>query len=102
VVNVALPVLQRSIGASFAQAQWVIEAYTLLLSALTLVGGAAGDIYGRRRVFSLGILIFALASAGCGFAINPDMLIAARVLQGIGGALMVPGSLALLAAHFPP
>src|SRR5215470_14132869 len=95
VVNVALPVLQRSIGASFAQAQWVIEAYTLLLSALTLVGGAAGDIYGRRRVFSLGILIFALASAGCGFAG------AARVLQGIGGALMVPGSLALLAAHFP-
>jgi EmrB/QacA subfamily drug resistance transporter len=102
VVNVALPVLQRSIGASFAQAQWVIEAYTLLLSALTLVGGAAGDIYGRRRVFSLGILIFALASAGCGFAGNAPMLIAGRVLQGIGGALMVPGSLALLAAHFPP
>jgi MFS family permease len=68
VVNVALPVLQRSIGASFAEAQWVVEAYVLLLSALTLVGGALGDIHGRRRVFGIGILIFAIASACCGLA----------------------------------
>ncbi len=102
VVNVALPVLQRSIGASFAEAQWVVEAYTLLLSALTLVGGTLGDIYGRRRIFGLGILLFALASAGCGLAAGPALLIGGRILQGIGGALMVPGSLALLAAAFPP
>ena len=102
VVNVALPVLQRSIGASFAEAQWVVEAYVLLLSALTLVGGALGDIHGRRRVFGIGILIFAVASACCGLATSPSTLILSRVLQGIGGALMVPGSLALLAANFPP
>ncbi|HKF59811.1 MAG TPA: MFS transporter [Dongiaceae bacterium] len=101
VVNVALPVLQRSIGASFAEAQWVVEAYVLLLSALTLLGGTMGDIYGRRRIFALGILIFALASAACGFATTPAMLILARVAQGIGGALMVPGSLALIAALIP-
>ena len=94
VVNVALPVLQRSIGASFAEAQWVVEAYVLLLSALTLVGGALGDIHGRRRVFGIGILIFAIASACCGLATSPASLILSRVLQGIGGALMVPGSLA--------
>jgi EmrB/QacA subfamily drug resistance transporter len=101
VVNVALPVLQRSIGASFAEAQWVVEAYVLLLSALTLLGGTMGDIYGRRRIFGLGIMIFALASAACGFATTPAMLILARVAQGIGGALMVPGSLALIAALIP-
>src|SRR5579885_2347016 len=78
VVNVALPVLQRAIGASFAEAQWVIEAYTLLLSALTLLGGTMGDIHGRRRVFALGILVFALASLGCGLAGSPAALIVAR------------------------
>src|SRR5215475_16157859 len=98
VVNVALPVLQRSIGASFAEAQWVVEAYVLLLSALTLLGGTMGDIYGRRLIFGIGILIFALASAACGLATTPAILILARVAQGIGGALMVPGSLALIAA----
>jgi EmrB/QacA subfamily drug resistance transporter len=102
VVNVALPAVQRAIGASFAEAQWVVEAYTLPLSALTLVGGALGDLYGRRRVFALGILLFALASAACGLATNPGLLVAGRILQGVGGALMVPGSLALLAASFPP
>lgn len=101
VVNVALPVLQRSIGASFAEAQWVVEAYVLLLSALTLLGGTMGDIYGRRLIFGIGILIFALASAACGLATTPAILILARVAQGIGGALMVPGSLALIAALIP-
>src|SRR6516165_4619798 len=102
VVNVALPVLQRSIGASFAEAQWIVEAYVLILAALTLAGGAMGDVYGRRRIFGLGILVFALASAACGFAGSPPVLIVGRVFQGIGGAMMVPGSLALLAASFPP
>jgi len=102
VVNVALPVLQRDIGASFAEAQWVVEAYVLLLSALTLLGGALGDAYGRRFIFAIGILIFALASACCGLATTPAILVISRVLQGIGGALMVPGSLALIAANFPP
>jgi EmrB/QacA subfamily drug resistance transporter len=102
VVNVALPVLQRSIGASFAEAQWVVEAYVLLLSALTLLGGTMGDIYGRRLIFGLGILIFALASVACGLATTPAILVLARVAQGVGGALMVPGSLALIAALIPP
>ncbi|MEA2781822.1 MAG: hypothetical protein QOK29_3366 [Rhodospirillaceae bacterium] len=101
VVNVALPVLQHSLGASFAEAQWVVEAYTLLLSALILPGGAIGDIYGRRRVFGLGILLFALASAACGLAPDPLTLIIARAGQGVAGALMMPGSLAIIAASVP-
>src|SRR5512143_1860311 len=78
VVNVALPVLQHGLGATFAEAQWVVEAYTLFLSALVLAGGTLGDLYGRRRCFSLGIAIFALASAACGLAPNPVALIIAR------------------------
>jgi EmrB/QacA subfamily drug resistance transporter len=102
VVNIALPVLQRRLGASFVEAQWVVEAYTLFLSALMLPGGALGDLYGRRRVFAIGILLFALASAACGLAPDPLTLIAARALQGVGGALLMPGSLAILSASFPP
>src|SRR6185369_3226708 len=78
IVNVALPVLQRDLGASFAQVQWVVESYTLVLSALILAGGAGGDLFGRRRVFSIGMAIFALASAACGFAPTAGMLVAAR------------------------
>src|SRR5215813_5671360 len=81
IVNVALPVLQRSLGASFSQVQWVVEVYTLVLSALILVGGAIGDLYGRRRVFAIGIAIFALASAACGLAPDPASLVAARGVQ---------------------
>jgi EmrB/QacA subfamily drug resistance transporter len=101
IVNVALPVLQRSLGASFAQAQWVVESYTLVLSALILVGGAGGDLYGRRRVFSNGMAIFALASAGCGLAPDAGTLVLARAVQGLGAALMMPGSLAIVSASFP-
>lgn len=101
VVNVALPAIQDAIGASAPAAQWVVNAYTLALGALVLVGGAAGDRFGRRRVFLLGIVVFALASAGCAAAPGPASLIAARAAQGVGGALMVPGSLALIAATFP-
>jgi EmrB/QacA subfamily drug resistance transporter len=102
IVNVALPVLQLNLNASFAEAQWVVEAYTLFLSALILTGGAIGDLYGRRRVFGIGIVLFALASATCGFAPDPMTLIMARAAQGIGAALMMPGSLAILSASFPP
>jgi len=101
IVNVALPVLQRDLGASFSQVQWVVEAYTLVLSSLILVGGAGGDLFGRRRVFSIGMAIFALASAACGLAPTAGLLVAARAVQGLGAALMMPGSLAIVSASFP-
>jgi len=100
VVNVALPALQRDLAASIADVQWVVEAYALMLAALLLVGGAAGDRFGRRRVFTLGVAVFAVASAGCGFAAGVGELTAARAVQGIGGALLVPGSLAIISAAF--
>lgn len=100
-VNVALPALQRDLGATVSDAQWVVEAYALLLAALILVGGSLGDHFGRRRVFCLGIGVFALASAWCGLSPGVGWLIAARALQGAGAALLVPGSLALLSASFP-
>ncbi|MBD5633133.1 MAG: MFS transporter, partial [Candidatus Eremiobacteraeota bacterium] len=99
-VNVALPVLQRDLSASAAAAQWVIESYSLFLSALMLIGGSLGDLFGRRRVYGIGIGLFAIASIGCGFAPNVDVLIAARCLQGVGGALATPGSLALISATY--
>ena len=100
VVNVALPALQRSLGATLANDQWVIEAYELMLAALLLVGGVAGDRFGRRRVFVLGVIIFTVASIICGLSSGVEMLILARGLQGVGGALLIPGSLALLSASF--
>lgn len=101
VVNVALPALQTGLHANGADVQWVVEAYALFLSALLLVGGSLGDLYGRRRVFTAGVVIFALASAWCGAAQSIRQLILARSLQGVGGALLVPGSLALISASFP-
>jgi EmrB/QacA subfamily drug resistance transporter len=100
VVNVALPALQRELGASVADVQWVVVSYTLLLASLMLLGGSLGDHYGRRRVFGIGVLLFALASVWCGLAPNIEQLIVARLVQGIGGALLVPGSLALISASF--
>ncbi|NVM88019.1 EmrB/QacA subfamily drug resistance transporter [Variovorax sp. SG517] len=101
VVNVALPAIQSDLHATAFQAQWVVESYALLLAALLLVGGALGDHYGRRRIFAIGVGIFALSSVACGLAANVQQLIAARAVQGIGGALLVPGSLALISAAFP-
>ena len=101
VVNVALPAIQRSLGASGADAQWIIEAYALFLAALLLVGGALGDRFGRKRVFLVGVVVFTATSAACAVAQDTGQLIAARALQGIGAALLVPGSLALLGANFP-
>ena len=100
VVNVALPALQTNLNATAVDVQWVIEAYALLLSALLLVGGSLGDHYGRRRVFLIGIVLFAFASAACGLAGNIHRLIAARALQGLGAALLVPGSLAIISSSF--
>src|SRR5215469_6141900 len=100
VVNVALPALQSALGATISQVQWVVEAYALFLAALLLTGGALGDLYGRRNVFATGVAFFSLASIWCGLAHNTRDLILARGLQGIGGALLVPGSLALISANF--
>jgi EmrB/QacA subfamily drug resistance transporter len=101
VVTVALPALQRELGATVTDIQWVVEAYTLFLSALLLLGGAMGDRFGRRRVYAIGIAIFAVASAGCALAANVRWLVLARALQGAGAALLVPGSLAIISASFP-
>ncbi len=100
VVNVALPALQSALHATLADVQWVVESYALFLAALLLIGGALGDQYGRRRIFAAGVVLFSLASAWCGLAPNIRQLIVARGLQGIGGALLVPGSLALISANF--
>jgi EmrB/QacA subfamily drug resistance transporter len=101
VVNVALPVLQRALGATATQVQWVVEGYSLCLAALLLLGGALADKVGRRRIFALGVALFAVASAGCATAPTIHWLIAARAIQGLGAALLVPTSLALLGAGVP-
>jgi EmrB/QacA subfamily drug resistance transporter len=100
VVNVAIPALQSAFGAGIVDVQWVIEGYALFLSALILAGGALGDRYGRRLLFLLGVGIFAAASAACGFSGTIRQLIIARCIQGIGAALLVPGSLAIISASF--
>ena len=102
VVNVALPVLQASLSASVSSAQWIIEAYALFLSSLILVGGSLADRFGRRRIFSIGIMTFSAGSLACGLAPGVRWIIAARALQGVGAALLVPSSLAILGASFPP
>ncbi len=98
--NVILPVIQGELHASAEQAQWVVEGFALFLSALILTGGSLGDVFGRRLVFVLGVGLFALASIGCGIAGSPDLLIGSRCVQGIGAALMTPGSLALISASY--
>ena len=100
VVNVALPALQSSFGASVVGVQWVVESYGLTLAALILVGGSMGDLFGRRRMFLLGTAVFTLASIACGLALNLTQLIVARAIQGVGAALLVPGSLALISSSF--
>ena len=101
VVNVALPSMQHSLNATVSGAQWVVESYALFLAALILLGGTLGDLFGRRLIFTSGVFLFAAASAWCGFAPDIRHLIAARALQGVGGALLVPGSLAIISAAFP-
>jgi len=101
VVTVALPVLQNRLRTTLAGAQWVVEAYLLFLSSLLLVGGALGDRFGRKRTFAAGAVLFGAASAACGAAPSIGILVGARAVQGIGAALLVPGSLALITAAFP-
>ena len=100
VVNVALPSLQASFRGTVVDLQWVVESYGLFLAALILVGGSFGDRFGRRLIFVVGVSIFAVASAGCGFALTIHQLIIARSIQGVGAALLVPGSLAIISAYF--
>lgn len=102
VVNVALPRIGRDLDADVAALQWTVNAYMLTLAGLILLGGSLGDRYGRRRIFVVGVVWFAVASLLCGIAPNAEVLIAARALQGIGGALLTPGSLALIQASFHP
>ena len=99
-LNVVLSNLQRDLSASGAQLLWIVNAYLLMLAALILTGGALGDRFGRKRIFSMGIALFAAASLACGLAPTIGLLLAGRVIQGIGGALMVPGSLAIISATF--
>jgi len=100
VVGVALPLLQADLHATTADLQWVMELYLLFLAAFILVGGILGDHYGRRRIFVIGMVIFILASVCCGFAPNLPLLLLARAIQGLGGALLVPGSLAIISGAF--
>lgn len=102
VVNVALPKIADEFGSSMAGLQWTVNAYTLTLAGLILLGGSLGDRFGRKRVFLIGVVWFAIASALCGAAQDISMLIAARALQGVGGALLTPGSLAIIQASFAP
>lgn len=101
VVNVALPALQSNLRATVSEVQWVVEAYSLMLAAFLLFGGSLGDHYGRRRAFLAGVFLFTIASIWCGFAPTITQLILARAVQGLGGALLVPGSLAIISASFP-
>jgi EmrB/QacA subfamily drug resistance transporter len=100
VVNVALPALQTNLNATVVDVQWVVEAYALFLAALLLAGGSLGDHFGRKRIYIIGVTLFALASVWCGLAPNINQLIFARAAQGVGGAMLVPGSLAIISASF--
>jgi EmrB/QacA subfamily drug resistance transporter len=101
VVNVALPAIQRDLQADAFEAQWVVESYALFLAALLLVGGSLGDHFGRRMMFAIGAVLFAAASVACALSADVRQLITARAVQGVGAALLVPGSLALISASFP-
>ena len=101
IVNVALPAIQRELGATTSDAQWVMESYALFLASLLLVGGVLGDRFGRRRIFMIGAALFAVSSIGCSLSADIHQLIAARAVQGVGAALLVPGSLALISINFP-
>src|SRR6201987_137523 len=100
VVNVALPALQASLHANVVGVQWVVESYGLFLGALILIGGSLGDLFGRRRMFLIGVGIFGVASIACGLASNIQQLVIARSVQGVGAAFLVPGSLSIISASF--
>src|SRR6201999_731365 len=101
IVNVALPAIRTGLHGDLASQQWVVEAYLLTLGSLLLVGGSLGDLYGRRRVFSIGLVGFGICSLLCAVAPSTEFLVLARGLQGIAGALLVPSTLALIVDTFP-
>ena len=100
VVNIALPAIQASLHATIVGVQWVVESYGLFLGALILVGGSLGDLLGRRRMFLVGVWVFAAASIACGLSSNIQQLVIARSIQGVGAAFLVPGSLSIISASF--
>src|ERR1700716_813277 len=100
VVNIALPAIQQALHADAASTQWIVNAYLLLLGALVLIGGAAADLYGRRRIFLVGIAVFTTASVACGLPPDITALVVSRAVQGLGAALLPPASLAMLGATF--
>ena len=101
VVNVALPSIQQDLGASISGLEWTISGYTLSFAVLLATGGRLGDIFGRRRIFLIGVVIFALSSATAGLAPGATALVLSRVIQGIGAALMMPGTLSIITDAFP-
>ncbi|HET9555921.1 MAG TPA: MFS transporter, partial [Actinomycetota bacterium] len=102
IVNVAIPSIQRDLDATYAEIQWVLAGYQLAFAVMLITGGRLGDIFGRKRLFMIGMAGFTLASALCGLAQTPDMLIASRVLQGLFGATMFPQVLSIIQVTFPP
>ncbi|HZB02042.1 MAG TPA: MFS transporter, partial [Actinomycetota bacterium] len=102
VVNIALPTITRELGATVSDLQWIIDGYVLVFASLLLTGGILGDRYGRKRMFLTGLAIFTLASLGCGLAASGEQLIGFRALQGVGAALLMPGTLSILTVTFPP
>src|SRR5688572_24029339 len=102
VVNVAFPTIGRDLDASLATAEWTVSGYVLVLGVLPLAMGRFGDIFGRRKVYIAGLAVFIAASGLCGIAQNVEQLIAYRLLQGVGAAVMMPGTLSILTAAFPP
>src|SRR4051812_33475900 len=100
VVNVALPAIQEDLGGGLAAQQWIVDAYLLTLGSLILVGGSLGDLYGERRIFATGVASFGLASILCALAPTANLLIVARGIQGIAGALLIPASLAVIVTCF--
>src|ERR671916_2918833 len=102
VVNVALPAIADDLGGGLAGQQWTANAYLVTLGSLLLIGGSLGDIFGERRVFALGVLLFGLTSLGCALAPTIEILVGARALQGMAGALLTPAALAVIVSTFPP
>src|SRR6187397_1899178 len=102
VVNVALPTISRELDAGVSGLQWIVDGYVLVFASRLLTGGIAGDRYGRKKVFMSGLAIFTIASALCGFSQSTNQLIAARAFQGVGAALLMPGTLSIITVTFPP
>jgi EmrB/QacA subfamily drug resistance transporter len=102
VVNVALPSISKDLGAGFSELQWIVDAYVLAFASLLLTGGILGDRYGRKRMFLTGLIVFTIFSLACGLSTSPTQLIVARWLQGVGGALLIPGTLSIITVTFPP